>query len=303
MKSKRHTNIPSWFDIKNYKELNMLNEGLLLYQLEFRIELINSYKFHADIDDKAPSAIEEYLYNAELRRWISIVSGHPIVEHNWEDEINEEEEKISLSDSKQHNLSEEEISLRQAIENWSDYEKKNVTRLPSAMAFSGLNTLSLVNLKEKLRKKEILNGKYPLNGIKDAHFLADINLVLRETSEIIEEVSPVYLLLRLEKCTDKEIISELKKLLPLWRTQLAIPEPKKKFATPSLIKKIKPYNIIPYLDLLIWQLFNHCRIIYAEQALALGLENENRLKQTVIKHVDKILHLYNANLEAEMYSY
>ena len=296
MKSQQYSEIPSWFAIENYRALNKLSEEGLIRQLEFRIELINSYKFHTSGNSAQTVSIEDFLYPGELERWNHIVSGNPVIKTNWDTETPEYEEKVPSHHLEQNSLTREEVALRQSIANWSNYEKTNNSRLPATASFSGLNTFNLLNLYEKLKRADILNESYPLAGIKDEHFLADINLALNNKAKQIDSTSTIYLALRLGKRTDKEILEDLKKLLPLWRNQLGIPPPQKKSASPVLFKKVKPYNIVPYFDLLIWQLFSNCKITYAEQAVALEVKDDDRLKQTIIRNADKILQFYEADL-------
>lgn len=93
--------------------LNMLSEEALTLQLEFRIELLNSYNFHTSGDDKEPVSINDFLYPGELRRWATILSGSPIVESNWEVEALEYEELMPLPHSEQNSVPAEEIVQRQ----------------------------------------------------------------------------------------------------------------------------------------------------------------------------------------------
>ncbi|KID40471.1 hypothetical protein QT16_01280 [Pseudoalteromonas distincta] len=57
----------------------------------------------------------------------------------------------------------------------------------------------------------------------------------------------------LDNYTDDEILMALKHHLPLWRKDLNISEPKKRFIKPAEIEKIRDYRIIPFLDLMIWE--------------------------------------------------
>jgi hypothetical protein len=303
MKSKKYSEIPPWFDIKNYRMLNMLSEEALTLQLEFRIELLNSYNFHTDGDDTEPVSINDFLYPGELRRWATILSGNPIVESNWEVEALEYEELMPLPHSEQNSVPAEEIVQRQAIADWTDYEKRNNTRLPATASFSGLNTLNFVGLYEKLKKTKTLNESSPLAGIKNEHFLADINLVLNEKARDIDKISTVFLALRLGKCTDREILEDLRTLLPLWREELGLPEPSKQKPHPSLFNKVKSNQVIPYLDLYIWQLFNKCKITQEKQALALDCGGKQRFIDVVKNHAEKILKFYEQKLEAGTYRY
>lgn len=53
--------------------------------------------------------------------------------------------------------------------------------------------------------------------------------------------------------TDDEILMALKRHLPLWRKDLNVPEPPKRFVKEAEVKKIREYRVIPFLDLMIWE--------------------------------------------------
>ena len=53
--------------------------------------------------------------------------------------------------------------------------------------------------------------------------------------------------------TDDEILMALERHLPLWRKDLNVPEPPKRFIKDAEITKIRDYRIIPFLDLMIWE--------------------------------------------------
>lgn len=73
-------------------------------------------------------------------------------------------------------------------------------------------------------------------------------------------IGNIALTLDIESYDDRELISQLKILLPLYRQQLQLPEPTpeatKRQTSQKYFSDILKYNIIPYLDLQLWAL--HC---------------------------------------------
>jgi len=102
--------------------------------------------------------------------------------------------------------------------------------------------------------------------------------------------------LDLKHYTDKEIVDDIKILLPKWRNELKIKEPPNKPHTEETrLKKVLHYEIIPLLDLKIWCEVNKNEITQSVYAGALFPEHDRgdtEFKQTIIPFLKKLISGY-----------
>lgn len=109
--------------------------------------------------------------------------------------------------------------------------------------------------------------------------------------DILNRRKPLNLLdigVNLAEATDVEILAELERLLPLWRKELALPEPTKNEAGkvgPSVIKRIIDYKVIPILELMVWGKNNKfaysaeqlSRVLFPEEAVTAKHMTDTRI--------------------------
>tara|TARA_R110000751_G_scaffold307192_2_gene427676 strand:- start:3729 stop:4529 length:801 start_codon:yes stop_codon:yes gene_type:complete len=102
------------------------------------------------------------------------------------------------------------------------------------------NMLEHCYLKLKDKEQKLLTKNHEQEIIKFSYsdFMCDSSIICN---------------IGLDNYTDDEILIALKHHLPLWRKDLNISEPKKRFIKPAEIEKIRDYRIIPFLDLMIWE--------------------------------------------------
>lgn len=118
--------------------------------------------------------------------------------------------------------------------------------------------------------------------------------VMREPINLINKsVDDVAITINLEH-RDSLLIESFSKLLPLWRKELNIPEPKKPISGEweSIRKKIIEYKIIPMIDLLSWEVSSGCKISLGVLAVALfpdGEKDSIMIAQTVKPFLDKLM--------------
>ena len=92
----------------------------------------------------------------------------------------------------------------------------------------------------------------------------------------------------LERYTDKEILTDLTELLPMWRRQMEHPEQDKKasgsIGERQIIKKIINYQVIPMFDLSIWSMVSgfaytaeqFSRVLYPDEIVTAKQVTESR---------------------------
>lgn len=195
---------------------------------------INNYDYLIDLDKVA--LLEEVLMRTIIYHqaaeeciaesgnsyiWSEILNGQPDTQKSFDNEP---------VDSK---VSEHSEPKQQPLKVLSSNEA--VFPIPCAMLDYYQSRLKEEENKQKLLDKgneqEIIKFSYS-DFVGDSSVLCDIGL---------------------EKYTNDEILMALKHHLPLWRKDLDISEPKKRFIKPAEINKIRDYRIVPFLDLMIWE--------------------------------------------------
>lgn len=108
--------------------------------------------------------------------------------------------------------------------------------------------------------------------------------------EMLNSDHPLYLWLNIRLLTDDEIVEHVKRMLPQWRKEYGISEPKIgsfRFGL-STIKKVVSSRIIPMLDLMLWAKRHDAKISY-EQMSRLLYPNDSEVIRggSQIKDTDK----------------
>lgn len=118
-------------------------------------------------------------------------------------------------------------------------------------AGTGVHPLSLNGL-EALCRRAVTEKALSVDE-ENAFIVSNRNQGMRSVSKN-SRLSPceVVVEINLSSKTDEEIISSLKRLLPLWRTELNLPVAKMPGKDLAAIKKLVGYKIIPMLDLILW---------------------------------------------------
>ncbi len=152
----------------------------------------------------------------------------------WEEVLNGQPNTQQSFDSK----------LKQG-ENNSNTQLRKIKTLSSNEAVFPVSTLELELCCSELEKKQ--------SELKNFTCEEEQSIVKFSYSEFMNETN-VMCNIALERYTDEEILMALKHHLPLWRKDLITPAPKKRFIKRSEITKVRDYRIIPFLDLMIWEL-------------------------------------------------
>lgn len=195
---------------------------------------INNYDYINDLDDVAlleevfirtiiyQRAAKERIAKSDISFiWSEILNGQPDTHKSFSNEPED-----------------------QTAPGFLEVERQQLKELSSNEAISCISCSMLDYYHSRLKEKE---NKQELSG-KDN----EQEIIKFSYSDFMDD-SSVICCIGLDKYTNDEILIALKRHLPLWRKDLDISEPKKRFVRPAEIEKIKGYRIIPFLDLMIWE--------------------------------------------------
>jgi hypothetical protein len=249
--------LPKWFKIKNYDALVQLDDKQLLEQFRYRFYL-RDY-----LGDNYGELNDDLV-------WSSIVNGSAIVPT-----------ETALGNTPatfyfHHDLPTPRITGSNAIHG-IDFEF--MMNLPTILEHRGIVSIS------KTEYGEEHGYKYESNLERNA----EINNIAKDTG-ILDECA--WVAVNLGKYSNIELIEIFQKLLPLWRVELNINEPKSNIGKTSEIRKISAYKIIPYMDLLFWSEYRQAKLPNNVAVVALfpqGETGEIRFSQVILPFFNKII--------------
>lgn len=151
--------------------------------------------------------------------WSEVLKGQPNMERSWQDE--------GANKKAPEHLKKKEQKLKTLSSNEAVY--------PVSW---GVLEHYYLRFKEKEQKLSVKDNEQEMIKFSYSEFMGD--------SSVICDIG-------LGNYTDDEILMALERHLPLWRKDLNVPEPPKRFIKDAEITKIREYRIIPFLDLMIWE--------------------------------------------------
>ncbi len=270
---KTKKDLPDWFDLKNYDCLVGLSNDELKWQLDARISVINLLKRYPNENSRQKDMI--------------------LLKNLPEYQILKEMNNTSPLISSEHQTCKTQGKI---LDVW----------LAKTGSISGIkaSTVSLINKRQKAIelkwKEDYIESQRDL-GLSEQdkkihaniYFLAQDYNILAKNSDDETICKSLLLDIDIKKYTDKEIISDLAKLLPIWREQLSIEEPQDiKYAKKSDLKKILHYKIIPLADLYIWCKNYNVQIphrVYAGVLFPDFSRGEVEFKQTIFPFFKKLV--------------
>lgn len=221
----------SWFNLNNYAFLNNLTLEDLIEELELRRWLFESL-------EQSNSVFE---YEVEMKRE-RIFNGDP---------------HISILNQKEQ---EHENAIR-AINDQAPSLKNMYGELPKLSSGEGIRPITFSEL-----------AMYSFSAIDEAFFYRDEEYTSIKSNAMLASVtgnldcfgnSVVLTNIYLDDATDDEILTDLKRLLPLWREQLSSPEQdhlsQKRIGLKTL-QKLIINRVVPILDLLLWGMVSNKEI-------------------------------------------
>lgn len=233
--------LPGWFSLRNYRYITNATNDEILNELFARMFIC-----FGGIDSVRPLAEQDEL---TLASWERIKTGRSYPPHNSESDINRDA----------HN------------EGWKAYQDINRQLASGEVAVKPLSVWDVKILAKRFEfvpfdySKNALLPQEPANtrgieGLSDDEYFGLYSSISLFPSASIKGTAHIAIDLEL---SDKEITKELEKLLPLWRMDMqkrGLYREKPKKVMPSVWDKIRIYNALPCLDLLIWQRLEQVKI-------------------------------------------
>mgnify|MGYP003676794772 CR=1 FL=1 len=279
-KKKYLRKLPAWFDINNYVELKKLDPSSLINQVNARSFLLSRDFLDIDCDDEAHLQIKRHSELVGQELWSSIKKGKVVTNQFFDN----------------HGLGYGDISkiprppLPQGRFYISDLLKP--FKLSSGGGYSvqpiDFHNLRLLNL---YQKRDLIN-KIPFEFEDKDFFCSSASI-----DKLINNDFSVNLVVNLKEHTDKYLLEQIKELLPKWRKELNITEPKSSMFMSNIhLQKIVDYQVIPYLDLLYHQKIENVKIphrvivetFFVNQKM---LYTEVEFRQVILKFIKKITSL------------
>ena len=280
MNKKKHRlksskDLPGWFDIGNY--LTKCMQRNQLQQFRYRHWLSSGVELLSKSDEVLPPYDMAHYENNVLSDeigWAKICDGKPL---------------LSEGDVTYY-----EPTRYQKLRN----PKKSITNVEAISGITANSALSVPWNLESMGAIEIeekQNGCFGVDYSVSCETDADLNYICykeHNLSGILGLDEAIWLSVDLSNYTDKELVHIFKEFLPIWRSELDIPEPQNILGKDSEQKKLFEYRVIPLIDLLIWSNLNAISIPNRIMAVALfpdGEKGEIEFLQTILPFVKKVL--------------
>ncbi|WP_448556026.1 DUF6387 family protein [Thalassotalea montiporae] len=256
--------LPKWFKLENYKYINQLSANEIKDQLVYRedihyqLRFIDLDKFYGSkvlIEERGEILFSDYILN---QRWKQIKTGQVIIDKFCY--------PITLPES----------------ESMAGYAKK--LTLPSSLFIRGVSNSYVQHYISRLLEAGLVKTSDDGLSFPVTSYCGDIDLSNKDL--LFTQSGSININIDLYNATDKVIIQEIKKMLPLWRKSLDIEEPKNNYFSRRLdYDKVPSYKIIPLLDLLMWAQIEQKKIplrVLTSVLFPKGEKGETELKQTIL---------------------
>ncbi len=270
--------LPKWFDIQNYNFNKGLSKPEILNQIHCRAELI--IQVSDVIKKNAHPEVIDSLKDCSL--WWQIIEGSPLIKSN----IELENSHIDMDWLDKIGINVKELNLL------------GIQHSPAIKGIPASKALSIGQEIEQFNLVKPLSDDSPLKGILKLYPSGfneiDINK-LKPALRCMQNVSEISVDINIADFSDAEILMQLGDLLPIWRKDTGLHNPKEKgLSKESNYKKIQEYQVIACLDLYMWQVFFGIKIPNRVLTVALfpnGEKGEKELTETVFPFVNKMVNL------------
>lgn len=265
--------LPIWFKIENYAVLKDLDNWSLLNQFRIREFFLKTY-------NNSDTFLNQITQNTNKKIWHDIKSGKII------------SEQISMSHGRHYLDDKEEMSkIRDRAKDNGTVPVVDLLR-PFELSKSTDNSVAPLELYDlhiiDLYRPSLLD-KIPFESDEKERLCRSASF-----DKLINNNYSINLNIDLKRNGDKYILEQIKKLLPKWRKELRINEPKSSMSLTDVhLKKILKFQIIPYYDLLVFQQIENVKIPHRVVVEAIFPDQKDpyteiEFRQTILKFVNKI---------------
>lgn len=271
MRIKNKNNLPKEFDLKNYDSLHLLSDRDLFRQLYWRSDDLDF-----DTEKKLTDCPEYGIINGQAYPMNNSL-GDPF------NEFREDNDVFFLKKEKEYRKKEKLKILNMSyLDGIKPLTRFDILFLNKLNANDGYCKDKPIALDEKHIKK--------LLDKDDGSFWS----VMREPINKINDLEEQVMISLDLNCRDESLIENITKLLPIWRKELNLLEPKKPISGDwnSIRKKILEYKIIPLIDLKSWAKATGNSITNGVLTVSLFPDGEKDsivFSQTIIPFLNNIL--------------
>jgi hypothetical protein len=266
--------LPIWFKIENYTVLNDLDDWSLLNQFHVRNFFLKTYN-NSDTD------LNQMTQTTNKKIWHDIKTGKII------------NKQMRMSHGSHYLEDKEEMcKIRERAKDSGTVPLVDMLR-PFVLSEStdySVTPLNLFDLHMIDLYRPSLLDKIPFESDKKESLCSNASY-----DKLINNDYSISLNIDLKNNGDKHILEQIKKLLPNWRKELGVNEPKSSMSfTDVHLKKILKFQIIPYFDLLILQQIENVKIPHRVIVEAIFPDQKDpyteiEFRQTILKFVNKIM--------------
>lgn len=269
-KIKSRKQLPSWFNLENYKNLERLNDDGLIRQFDLRKILFNNTQKIIDPSSNNPTSeglyppvFSNYTYLCISQGYSELLRGAAI----WE-----------------------------IPEEWEDHGQTRLFDLPELTSFEKATKQKSAIKFERYRDiLDDINELYS-NGWTEEQLRSEstARTILNKTRVCDESTHNLHLSIDAWNYSDAEIIQELEKILVSWRRSLGVGRKEKAKAKSSDLIKVLERRYIPLADLLIWGAVSNVKITQALLVDTLFVDideavGETKFTQTHLPHFKKMM--------------
>lgn len=282
--------ILSWFDVSRYVELLEFTTDEILNDIEFRIFLL----FEGD-DSETSMSVKE-MNESRLSFIDGLKKGHissiSAYLHNLDNGCSESE-----------NVPEENIKdITVQFNGWPIISRDYLNVSKDESFTSGLACVpfmvgDLISYYNALRRHGYIidneNGFVEVQGTYVGREITNVDY-LGESFD-----GEVVIKLNLEEFSDEELITEFKEMIKTWRVESGIDEPDRAINRVgiSTLKKIITYKVVPFIDLMIWEMAHkkkisnemYARILFPLSESDYDVISSTQIKDTVKPFIEKII--------------
>ncbi|MFT7109667.1 MAG: hypothetical protein ACI843_001329 [Psychrobacter glaciei] len=268
--------LPKWFTLNNYAELNKLNNNEFLNQIYLRAQIVKATM--SEYFDRN-EFLEQFSKHDIGKIWQQISAGSPMINID-----------VDVDNS----------LCNQVNDDWLNkflIDDKSQLSIESSPAICGVSATTALGFSKAIKRLDVMVKRPEWGDIEctpDRFNLADMNILNKGigTGNFFQ-TTLAHVTINLDDFTDKEVIAQFSELLPAWRKTLGSEKVKTSLLSKlSSINKMKKYQFIPWLDLTIWSELMGLTIphrIYTVALFPIGEKGDTEFKQTVLPFILKAL--------------
>ncbi|MCX2588726.1 DUF6387 family protein [Proteus penneri] len=291
--------ILSWFDISGYDELLDVTVEELISDIEFRAFLLYPGDDNNDTDnmmsrDGMDSQRLDFI-DGLTKGYIRATSAYL---HNVFDDNNKHEYK-EYSSTDEHEIKDLTLMCNgYPIISRGFFGYNYDDNFTEGVACTSFNIGDLISYYKALSRHEYIvekaKGVVEVQSTKVSTPIVNVDYLNDHFG------GEVVIKCNLEEYSDDELVTEFKELIKYWRIEAGIDEPDRANNRIGLstLKKLITYKVIPFIDLLIWEMVNNkrisnemlARVLFPLTELDSEIMSGVQIKDTIRPFVEKILH-------------